>query len=279
MNIDLSLLKSLKKTKKKNCYFLDYWTISYDNGTGKSNNRTFIYDSGNGFLMFDFKLKKQVWPFMNYTDFDVVNEKLNFLTKVIDHKSKYRENALTNDIWKEMYMVKDRSMPFVKGRTEGNYTIESVPCNFCGRVLPKENIQIDHVIDAKATNSKYKAALKVLHFTEGCTKDEGIGRKYNVFKQEKTTGTYDIIDTYCDINFKSTKKITHISKKDFNKDRYKITEMGSLIFSIIRYLNIGNFDFCQACLNCIINLRPLCNTCNTLCNTKVGGKRKRRKTD
>lgn len=157
-------------------------------------------------------------------------------------------NVLANQDWQAFYNRAHRQLLYIGNNNLPMMTPAepSVPCYDCGIVLREANIHIDHQRPVAGNNSE--AVCKVFRAL-GLTVGAGTGPKaahFHAAHSATVNGVAGIAGATRD-------------------QKYTLNAVGRIYLTIADWCGLlqGNNEFDMACINHVINLRPLCSTCNT----------------
>jgi hypothetical protein len=154
--------------------------------------------------------------------------------------------VLTNATWRGFYNVAPRALVYVDhaGAPAGPPAPlpDTVPCYDCGLVHTLDNISIDH--QRPIGGNPYEAICKVFRAL-GLTRGTVQGPKGAHFQA---------------IHMAAVGGVASVSTA--RADKYTLNTQGEIYYSLFFHRNMLQ-ELAIACMNHIINLRPLCNGCNT----------------
>jgi hypothetical protein len=153
-------------------------------------------------------------------------------------------------VWKTMFQVGNRNI--LRMDSLGNVisqAVETVPCHNCGFIVPFSDIQIDHT----EPQAEGKYVLKVFRAL-GLTNAPSTGMKGTAFAG---TGLDTLVANPRGRN-----------RGDFNHlvnataaDKWTTNDKGAVFLSLFMYVQAFN-ELQRFCMNSLLNLTPLCRTCN-----------------
>jgi hypothetical protein len=155
-------------------------------------------------------------------------------------------NVLTQNVdWRTFYHVAARALTYIDngGAAMVVAPADTVPCFDCGLVLPLANIHIDH--QRPQAGNELEPICKVFR-AMGLTIDGPSGPK----------GTHAIATWRGQVNGLGSAGVNTRAAK------YTLNDVGKMYYTLAH--DAGELPTLKtACMNHVINLRPLCSACNT----------------
>jgi hypothetical protein len=165
----------------------------------------------------------------------------------------------TNSTWQKLYgLANDRKLIYVNndGNKVEEVTRETMPCHYCGILLPLKLIQVDHR-QPKAIPGL--GVLKGLHMLDkGYTKAPGKGQKFTQFKAD-FQGIQKIPPkgrSTAGLPGKSSENELDPEKLK----RYTLTNKGRALITILHAAHGKNYS--RFFVNSLLNFVPSCARCN-----------------
>jgi len=153
--------------------------------------------------------------------------------------------VLTNGIWRTFYNVAQRALVYVdhNGAPAAAPAVlpDTVPCYDCNLVHTLANISIDH--QRPIGGNPYEAICKVFRCL-GLTRGSVTGPKGLHFQA---------------LHMATVGGVASVSVT--RNDKYTLNAQGEIYYSLFFELDMVH-DLAIACMNHVINLRPLCSSCN-----------------
>lgn len=167
---------------------------------------------------------------------------------VYDHK-----NIKYNIQWRTIYQAETRNVQFIAKQTHQTSSLLTIPCHYCGIILPLALIEIDHF--KPQTGGEDAAVLKIFrNLNIGLTEHQGSGQKANAIRSgfalkiNTQRGKYNSLQ---DPNF--------TKPKDLLKNQ--LTDFGASIKTAFEKMDLYD-DLKTCCMNSLLNLVPSCGRCN-----------------
>lgn len=231
-----------------------------------SNGRTnsYIYKGVNGVIIpstinlhYDFNTTIFSYPgasfFINASDAIFLSEKIDELY-MGSTASEYRGNLFSCDVWVKMYQGASYSIPYISGSSPSLKTEPAMPCHLCGLVLPNKIVQIDHIKPSSGGGDH--AIIKLLRYlSNDFTNAARIGKRFNGIEPV-------VVLTKSD-------SVRRVKETDSSiLERYTLTEKGNIFLSILLAACVKYYVI-DSCVNSLINMQPLCPTCNNSKSNKL----------
>ncbi|MBX3587829.1 MAG: hypothetical protein KF796_14425 [Ramlibacter sp.] len=186
--------------------------------------------------------------------------KLSDVKAISDFIQSFALNAYTDafnhDAWRKVYRIDTYDFPKVVGWDYGKETTLGGPCHYCGYVVPRHLLTVDHKMPQ--SGGTFAAVSKVLGGCPGYSltlKDahgtKGVFAKHGQLQWAKTHG----------VAFSAADKDFKISDS-FRKERYTLNDQGALFYSLAHYA--AKLHLFDACMNSVLNLAPVCSSCNSV---------------
>lgn len=178
-------------------------------------------------------------------------------TVTVGDEASYRNNAFQSPRWCRMYQKQTNvAFPSINGTVVGTTAEDGYPCYKCGILFPKKNITIDH--QKPQAGGETKAVLKVFR-AFGLTKVGPTGAKGLFFNGAKYVDNANINAIYnpnpVPIDLAKVKGMS-------DEDKYSLNNVGEFMLSCAGMSGM-NPNIMTVCMNSIINLKPLCGSCNS----------------
>jgi hypothetical protein len=172
---------------------------------------------------------------------------VNFLTQNSFLPGNHR-GVLNNAAWQGFYHLANRALAYTNhaNAAVANPAEPSVACYDCGLVLPTRNIQIDHQRPVEGNNTE--AVCKVFR-SIGLTVGAAAGPKGAHFAGIHRANVGGVVG----------------AAGAATAAKYTLNNIGEIYLTVADWCGLltGNHELDMACMNHIINLRPLCPACNT----------------
>lgn len=158
----------------------------------------------------------------------------------------YRD-VIYNAQWRAFYNVAARALQYIDQSNTPTIkpAVDSVPCFDCELVLPTRNVTIDH--QRPQEGNPVEATCKLFRAL-GLTKGDPDGPKGDAIRNAHMGNVGGVAGR---------------ANAPLRK-RYTLNNVGQIYFTIADwegFVDSGDLD--KACLHHVVNLRPLCNACNT----------------
>lgn len=188
-------------------------------------------------------------------------------------------NVADSPVWQRLYGYAQRNLlEMTRQGVVANSALpyESIPCHYCGIVLPKDLIQIDH---QQPQTHKALAVGKVFHALNAqLTMAPGVTRVGAALtKNQQTAQILAAINAGNQNQQNLVAQINGVMPKAWNPflpwnrrtpnnlspkgQRYVLTDKGNLLLSVGIMVN-GHAGFLNQCVHSLLNLAPACGTCN-----------------
>ena len=172
---------------------------------------------------------------------------VNFLTQNSYAPGSHR-NVLANPAWQGFYHLANRALAYTDhaNAAVAKPAEASVACYDCGLLLPVRNIQIDHQRPVEGNNTE--AVCKVFR-SIGLTMGAPVGPKGAHFAGLHRANVGGVAG----------------AAAAATGAKYTLNNIGEIYLTVADWCGLltGNHELDMACMNHIINLRPLCPACNT----------------
>jgi hypothetical protein len=178
------------------------------------------------------------------------------------------DNIVRQRLFRLLYQVAQRGIQYVDGVTPGLKTMDSLPCQNCGLLLPLSHMTIDHV--RPQTGGEVEAVAKVLRIL-GFTMAGPTSPK----SQQLQAGVQSAMRHQQGLsiglhNMSMERVVTAVPTKPGRGpkvvtstvlDRYSLNWEGYLFYSLVK--GLGCITQLQTrCMHSLVNLKPLCGPCN-----------------
>jgi hypothetical protein len=172
------------------------------------------------------------------------------ISRIAFAQTQYRGVA-DEPMFRDLYDVSQRALPYVEGGVLVHKTVESAPCMMCGVVLPLRNLTIDH--QRPQAGGELEAVLKTFR-AFGLTQEGPKGPKGQAILTHLRGGV------------PLGKVMPQLGRPamggtSLNK-RYSLTDEGTMLYSFVAAA--GELDSLKSqCMHGLLNLRPVCQACNS----------------
>ncbi|MDN2709850.1 hypothetical protein O0880_10530 [Janthinobacterium sp. SUN118] len=176
-----------------------------------------------------------------------VNAFVNF---IVGHSFAFGQHraVLNHAPWRNLYNVAPRVLAYMDshGAAVVNPATDSVPCVDCDILLPINNITIDH---QRPQNGRFEEAVCKVFRSIGLTTGRPTGPK----------GIH-----FANLHAATVGGVVGGAPIPVRVAKYTLNDMGKIYYTLAQWCGLTvNGELFNACMDHMINLRPLCHSCNT----------------
>ncbi|ORX92932.1 hypothetical protein BCR34DRAFT_608688 [Clohesyomyces aquaticus] len=217
----------------------------------------------------------RVWaqaPAQGVLDFSQISKITLFIDTLARAPTTYAR-IVDHPIWRELYQTTQRKILYA----DGTHIEDTMPCQYCGIILPPRLLQIDH--QRPQNGGQLEAVVKTMRVMgltvagphgEKCTQLEP--RIREAMHAEDDSASVAVLMTEPDRQVKGFKvpRIRAVTPRGMRGaapgasstgSRYSLSDEGKVFFSVVKYFQLVERLERQA-MNSVTNLRPLCGPCN-----------------
>jgi hypothetical protein len=171
-------------------------------------------------------------------------------------------NAINNNEWRQYYRATPRNFSYITAAhpTGAPQSQDSAPCADCGLLLPLEQMQIDHIHPQEG--NPLHPIIKVFR-SIGLTVGPPKGHFGNAVQNQVPVGQSRAPKGKLLAAARGPKYVGNFAPVA-DRNRHTSSDAGNAIFSLFYHAPGGMTALGNACLNSLVNLRPLCGVCNRL---------------